>query len=44
MRKVVVSGRLLIRRKRKKVVELASEDEGPVTSKRRQMKCTWTDR
>jgi hypothetical protein len=44
MRKVVVSGRLLIRIKRKKVVELANEDEGPVTSKRRQMRCTWTAR
>lgn len=42
--KVVVSGRLLIRRKKMKAVELASEDEGPITSKRRQMRCTWTGR
>ena len=44
MRKVVVSGRLLIRRKRKKAVELASEDEGPVTSKQTQANEVHVDR
>jgi hypothetical protein len=34
-RKVDVSGRLLIRRKKEEVVDEASEDEGPVTSKQR---------